>query len=335
MKKFLVLLVVLALVAITSPLFAGDNVTVGGEFLYVKDSTAVDGNFSRAELNISSAVGDYNTVSLELDSEGGDWAGTVAVDDFRLATDVFGALGLDLPVTLNTTIGYFDTYFTGWKYVSYSGWDFYYGNWTITGNSLGPVALGAIQADIGVGPVTISYASDFEFQTLRFGASGGFGPVGFYASLGASPTAFADLAFNAMVDYSGSFGDLSLFVPAHFGMDLATDAIQFGAGVAVDYTSMVHFAVGFFGNDVDAFDNLVIDLSSAPIGDLGIGVSAFLDFAAAATDNFAGLDVYANYMLGAAKFQVGYAYAPEFATIPIFGDNHGANGLYLVVDIDY
>ena len=331
MKKLLVLLVVLAMVAITSPLYAGDNVTIGGEFMYTKDSTSVDGTFTKAELNISSMVGDYNTVKLELDSEGGDWASVVAVDDFRLQTDIFGALGLDLPVTLNTTIGFFDTYFTGWKYVSYSGWDFYYGDWTISGNSLGPVDLGAMQADIGVGPVTISYASDMEFQTLRFGASGGFGPVGFYASFGAPSSAIGNGAFNVMADYSGSFGDLSLYVPVHFGYDLASSGLWLGGGVKVEYTSLVHFAVGFdYATDST---KMVADLFSNPIADLGIGVSAYMDFAA--TDVFSGLDAYVNYMFGSSKFQVGYAYAPEGTTIPIVNDTGSVNGLYLAVDIDY
>jgi hypothetical protein len=353
MKKFLVLLVVLAMVAITSPLYAGDNVTIGGEFTYVKDSANVDGTFTKAELNISSMVGDYSTVELELDSEGDDWAGTgidhdsdpdtddwgmrnVAVDDFRLKTDIFGALGLELPVTLNTTIGYFDTYFTGWKYVSDSGWDFYYGNWTISGNSLGPVALGAIQADIGVGPVTISYASDFEFQTLRFGASGSFGPVGFYASFGAASSAIGDGVINVQADYSGSFGDLSLYVPAHFGYDIGKGDLWVGGGAKVDYTSLVHLAVGFdyaTNDGVADSTKMVIDLSSKPIGDLGIGVSAFMDFA---NDAFTGLDAHVNYMFGATMLQVGFAYTvDDDTTIPIIGDNGSVKGLYIAADIDF
>jgi hypothetical protein len=333
MKKLLVLLVVLAMVAITSPLYAGDNVTVGGEFFYLKDSANVNGTFAKAELNISSMVGDYNTVKLELDSEGGDWADNVAVDDFRLQTDIFGALGLDLPVTLNTTIGYFDAYFTGWKYVSYSGWDFYYANWPVTGNALGPVALGAMQADIGIGPVTVSYGSDMEFQTLRFAASGGFGPVGFYATFGAPSSALGDGAFCVQVDYSGSFGDLALYVPAHIGYDLSAASLVWGAGVKVDYTSMVHFAAGLQGQTGNMLDHIVFDLSSNPIADLGVGVSAYLQLSAA--DAFSGLDVYVNYMFGASKFQVGYVYAPEGTTIPVVNDTAGANGLYLAVDIDY
>jgi hypothetical protein len=333
MKKLLVLLVVLAMVAITSPLYAGDNVTIGGEFMYTKDSANVDGSFTKAELNISSMVGDYSTVKLELDSEGGDWdTQNVSVDDFRLCTDVFGALGLDLPVTLKATVGYFDTYFTGWKYVSHSGWDFYYGNWTISGNSLGPVALGAGQLDIGVGPVTVSYASDAEFQTLRFGVSGGFGPVGFYASFGAPSSAIADGAINAMVDYSGSFGDLSLYVPVHFGYDLAGSDLWVGGGAAVDYTSLVHFAAGF--DYTTDSSKMVVDLSSKPVGDLGVGVSAYMVFAS--TDAFTGLDAYVNYMFGATKFQVGFAYVTaDDGTIPIMGDTGWVKGLYFAADIDF
>jgi hypothetical protein len=354
MKKLLVLLVVLAMVAIASPLYSqsGDvaeceycggvhawsgphNVVIGGELQYFKDSSTVDGNFAKTEINLMATIGDHNSIDIELDTaEGGAFDEAVLIDDFRLNTDIFGALGLDLPVTLNTTIGYFDDYFTGWKYVSYSGWDFYYGNWTISGNSLGPVALGAIHADIGVGPVTVMYASDFEFQTLRFGASGGFGPVGFFASFGAASSAIGDGALNVMVDYSGSFGDLSLYVPVHFGYDLGATDLWIGGGVAVDYTSLVHLAVGFdYGQDAGAdFTKLVVDLSSMPIGDLQVGVSAFMDFSA--TDVFSGLDGYVNYMFGASKFQIGYAYAPVGATIPVMADSAGVNGFYLGVDVD-
>lgn len=354
MKKLLVLLVVLAMVAIASPLYSqsGDvaeceycggthdysgphNVVIGGELQYFKDSSAVFGNFAKVELNISATIGDHNSVDIELDNaEGGAAFDTaVLIDDLRLNTDVFGALGLDLPVTLNTTIGYFDTYFTGWKYVSYSGWDFYYANWSITGNALGPVDIGAMQADIGVGPVTVSFASDFEFQTLRFGADGGFGPIGFYASFGAPSSDLGGGAFNAMVDYSGSFGDLSLYVPAHIGYDLAASSLAWGAGVAVDYTSLVHFAAGLQGQTGNMLDHIVIDLSSMPIGDLQLGVSAFMSLAAA--EAFTGIDFYANYMFGASKFQIGFAYTPADATtLPVMADSAGVEGLYLGVDID-
>jgi len=340
MKKLLVLLVVLAIVAITSPLYAGDNVTVGGEFMYTKDSANVDGTFTKAELNISSMVGDYSTVSLELDNaEAAPFSDGVLIDDFRLETDIFGALMLDIPVTLKTTVGYFDDYFTGWKYVSHSGWDFYYGNWTISGNALGPVALGAIHADIGVGPVTISYASDFEFQSLRFGASGSFGPVGFYASFGAPSAAIGNGVINVQADYSGSFGDLSLYVPVHFGYGLEFGDLWLGGGAAVDYTSLVHLAVGFDyatagGAGVADSTKLVVDLSSKPWMDLGVGISAYMDFAAA--DAFTGLDAHVNYMFGATTFQVGYAYVSAAGgTIPIMGDTGWVNGVYFAADIDF
>jgi hypothetical protein len=356
MKKLLVLLVVLAMVAIASPLYSqsGDvseceycggvhtwsgphNVVIGGEFQYFKDTTNTFADFAKVELNINATIGDHNSVNLELDNAeaaAAAFSEAVLIDDLRLNTDIFGALMLDLPVTLNTTIGYFDDYFTGWKYVSYSGWDFYYGNWTISGNALGPDPIGAMRADIGVGPVTISYASDFEFAVLRFGASGGFGPVGFFASFGAPSSAFGDGALNVMVDYSGSFGDLSLYVPVHFGYDLGLTDLWLGGGVAVDYTSLVHLAVGFdYGQNAGAdFTKLVVDLSSKPIGDLMIGVSAYMDFAA--TDVFSGLDAYVNYMFGASKFQIGYVYAPVGGSVPVMVDSANLRGLYFGLDVD-
>jgi hypothetical protein len=384
MKKLLVLLVVLAMVAIASPLYSqsGDvaeceycggvhdwsgphNVVIGGEFQY-GNSWNTDGNFAKVELNINATVGDHNSVQLELDSEGDDWAGeneddaitwgpqSVAIDDFRVNTDIFGALGLDLPVTLNTTIGYFDTYFTGWKYVSYSGWDFYYGNWPISGNSLGPEAEGAMQADVGVGPVTVSVAAPFNAEVIRAGLSAGFGPVGVYASLGGTLNSvdvdpYEDLVINAMSDFSTSFGDLSLYVPAHVGLQFNENfdaghpfAILWwaGGGVAVDYTSLVHFAAGIdYASSYDTDDGyadglkFVADLSSMPIGGLQVGVSAFMDFYADAV--FSGLDAYVNYKFGAAMFQVGLAYVPDGGdAIPVLADSFAVDGVYVGIDID-
>jgi len=334
MKKLLVLLVVLAMVAITSPLYAGDNVTVGGEFKYIKAYGAgADGSFAKAEVNISSMIGDYNTVKVELDSEGDDFASAVALDDFRLETDVFGALGLDLPVSLNTTVGYFDSYFTGWKYINgNAAWD--RGVWPVNGNGVGPTSVGGMQADIGVGPVTVSYNADFEFQTNWFGVSGGFGPIGAYAAFLLPIADAGSGSLTIQADYSGSFGDLSLYVPAHFVYDLGASWLQYGAGVAVDYTALVHFGVGFYGTSDAAFDNLSIDLSSKPIGDLGVGVSAYMDFETGA-DTFAGLDAWVSYMFGASSVTVGYAWAPVGASVTILGEDGSANGLYVGVDIDY
>lgn len=337
MKKLLVLLVVLAMVAITSPLYAGDNVTVGGEFKYIKAyGGGADGSFAKAELNISSMIGDYNTLKLELDSEA-DWPATVAVDDFRLETDVFGALGLDLPVTLNTTVGMFDSYFTSWNYVNgNAAWD--RGAWPVNGNGAGPYSGGGMQADIGIGPVTVSYNADFEFQTNWFGVNGGFGPVSAYAAMVLAVASDGTMGVDDLTiqaSYSGSFGDLSLWVPVHFVYGISDSTFQYGGGVTVDYTSLVHFGAGFYGTDADAFDNLVFDLSSKPIGDLGVGVSAYLDFAAG-TEAFAGLDFWVSYMFGASSVTAGYAYASDDqGTITILGEDGSADGLYFGVYLAY
>ena len=67
------------------------------------------------------------------------------VRDLYLTTDVTGALGLDLPITIKTTIGKFEPGFTDWSYVSESGWENYY-DWPNKLADVGPFDTGGLQS---------------------------------------------------------------------------------------------------------------------------------------------------------------------------------------------
>jgi len=342
MKKLAVLFVVLLAVAL--PVLASD-VTVSGELWtfatwdVAADPVTSSAAFPKAELNVEAKVDEFNTVKLELDSEGGDWNTNVAVDDFRLITDVGGALSL--PVKITMTVGFFDTYFTDWSYVSTSGWEFYYGEeatsygWDNDLANDGPDTDGAWQLDIAVGPATLHWWNDFLFQRMMFGVSGGFGPItGWVTYQDTFAQGLGKGIAGVELKYAGEFGDLKLAVPAFFRYNLLAETFTYGAGVAVDYT-MFHVAAGLEGDDVDALDNIVIEASVAPMEGFKAMVSAYMNLASA--NAFQGLAIELSKSLGAANLILGYMVGGDDAlAIPVYGDNfYVANGLYMGLAVDY
>lgn len=324
MKKLRFVLALIIAIAFVMP--AAADVTVGGEFQWYKSLTGTAGvGFPKVELNVTGAVDDFNTVKLELDSEGADFNGTVAVDDFRLCTDIAGALGLD-GVSINTTIGRFDTYFTNWNYVTRNGYDFYvnYGPWSLGG---GPTNDGALQLDLGFDPITVKVWTDL-FDNLMVGVTGAFGDLNFFGAFGG---ATADLGAGAIwVDLGYALGDLT--IPAHFVYDLGASAMYYGVGVGYSM-DMLSVAAGVDGKTGAAIDNVEVDVTVTPVDGLDAWVAALLDIEAA--DVFNGLEVGASYKFGAMKLGAGYVVGDSFGTGVYYDSFGGEDGLFLFVDIDY
>jgi len=340
MKKLAVLFIVLLAAAL--PVLASD-VTVSGELYtfatYDFEAETSSATFPKAELNVEAKIDEFNTVKLELDSEGADWPGNVAVDDFRLITDLGGAL--NLPVKITWTIGYFDTYFTDWSYVSMSGWEFYYGDeitsayWDNDLANDGPDTDGAWQLDVGVGPVTLHWWNDFLFQRMMLGVDGAFGPLSGWLTYQAT---FVDGLgagiLGVELKYAGQFGELKLAVPAFFRYNLCAEAFTYGMGVGVDF-SMFHVAAGLEGDNSDILDNVVIDVSVAPMEGLKAAVSGYLNLASA--NAFQGVAIELHKSLGATTAVLGYVIGGEdnFA-LPVYNDNfYVANGLYMGFAVAY
>lgn len=335
MKKLATFLVILGLLAITLPVMAKE-VTVGGvfQFFHYNDlaSSAADSSWVKVRPQLDYKLDDFNSVTIQL--QGDSFPG----DNFRLAylkTDITGALGLALPVTAKSTIGYFDTYFTNWSYVSMSGWEFYY-DWPNKLVNQGQNKNGALQLDVGFGPVNVHWWNDFLGENIMVGADAAFGPVTAYLAYG---SAMADLgAGNLSIEAKFAtklMGDmLSIAVPAFFRYGLGDQAFTYGGGVGVDY-SMFHVAAGLEGDDVDALDNIVFDVSVAPMAMLKVWVSAYMNLAAVAPATaFTGADIGAKISLGAANFILGYALASEgVATISVYNDTYAAKGMYFGIDV--
>ena len=351
MKKLWMLLIVLALLATAVPMFASD-VTFSGRMiwsgLYDPDFGAGSG-LVRFRPKLTAKIDDFNTLVAEFRMEDvwvtrpfittPDIVPGVRVKDAYVTTDVTGALGLDLPVTISTKIGQFEPGFTDWAYASESGWENYY-DWPNKLADVGPFPAQATgQVDIGFGPATLHVYSDF-LGFMMFGLSGGFGPVSGWLTYQAPASGFGDGIIGIEAKYAGEFGDIKLGVPVFFRYELADPpadgfAYTYGVGASVDYT-MFHVAAGVEGDDVDALDNVVIDVGVKPVENLQLKVNTYLDLAAASA--LSGIDIQANYMFGATKFMLGWVVPGDVTTdaIPINGDTFGvANGLYFAVDVSF
>jgi len=343
MKKLLVLFVALGMLVAALPLMAisiaAQGLDVAGEFWIFgnydfTDPATATSMVSKAEMNFVYKMDDFNTVKLELDSEGAAWTAgpNVQIDDFRIISDLGGAF--KLPVKITATFGYFDTYFTDWSYVSMSGWEFYY-DWPNLLATDGPDSDFAWQLDVGVGPVTLHWWNDYLFERMMLGVSGGFGPVtGWITFQDTFAEGIGEGILGLEAKYAGKFGDLGLTVPAFFRYNLDSSAFTWGAGVGVDY-SIVHFAAGIEGDDVDALDNMVFDVSVAPMEGFKAAVSAYFNLNSA--NAFTGLAIELRKSVGALTAVLGYVVGGEDGTaIPLYDDNPAyANGLYCGVAISY
>jgi hypothetical protein len=361
MKKLWILLVALAMLG-AAPLFA--DVTLSGELMgYAYTDFGANGGagFPKLELNLNAAIDDFNTLKLELDSEGGDFAGgldladldndgldnsdppeaieagtdifkrNVAVDDVRLVTDWGAALGL--PIGVKTTVGYFDTYFTGWYYYDASGWTWYY-DWPNKLVQQGPDASGAVQIDIAAGPVNVHWYNDGAGKDFMVGADASFAGLSAWLAYGSTFQAFGD--GNLAIELAYAIMDMAN-VGGFFRLGLADDPITYtyGLNVGADF-GMFHVAAGFEGDDVDVWDNAVAEVAVSPVDAAKVAVVMFSDTNAGA-DWLQGIDISASYKAGAAKFFLGYALTLGADTIIAYpsGDNFAATGLYAGVDVDY
>jgi len=363
MKKLWILLVALALLA-TAPIFA--DVTLSGEFMgygswdFSNSADPASAGFPKVELNLNAAVGDFNTLKLELDSEGKDWSGwkdpdgnftftdtnpdtgvvsevaiapgNVAIDDLRLVTDWGAALGL--PVGVTTTVGYFDTYFTGWYYYDSSGWTWYY-PWDNMVVEQGPKATGAVQVDVAAGPANIHVYHDGDYNFMA-GVDAAFAGASVYVAYGTNYATFGDGDLSVEAAYA--IMDIAN-VGAFFRYGLGDSAYTWGANVGAGF-GMIHVAAGLEGDNVDALDNIVAEATLAPADAAKIWVAAYMDLGGASS--FGGLDVGASYKVGAAEFALGYLYTPA-ATVaaeenpPSFfkGDQFAPVGLYAAFYVAY
>ena len=363
MKRLWIFLILLGLLG-TAPLFA--DVNLSGEFQWWTGGDFTDAwsqKFSKIELNGAAEIDDFNTLKFEFDSEGGDFAGglklidlddddldadgdpidadedlfkrNIALDDIRLVTDFGAALGL--PFGLKTTVGYFDTYFTGWYYYDSVGWTWYY-DWPNGMPQQGPSTAGAVQVDVAIDPVNLHLYVNGDASQEMFGLDAAFGGLSAWLAYGFEGL---DAVGEGLFSFEAAYNVMDMAdVGAFFRYDLGGETWTGGLNAGASF-GMIHAALGLEADSESdsTLDNGVFEVSLSPSEAAKIAVAAFLDLGedSVAGEKFGGLDVSASYMVGAAKFAVGYAYAPEGGSVVVYpsGDNFAVNGLYFGVDVDY
>jgi len=349
MKKLWMLLIVLALLVTTVPIFASD-VTFSGRNIWAANATfdPIDSvpTLIRFRPTLTAKIDDFNTLVAGFRMEGQFLVSGnpgVRVRDMYVTTDVTGALGLKLPVTIKTTVGQFEADFTDWNYVSESGWESYY-DWPNGIADLGPYDVQtAARVDIGIVPAANFHLYADMVGGMMFGLNGAIGPAVYWLTYQAPAAGFGEGVLGVEAKYSGEFGDFKVGVPAFFRYKLgnASDGVlpedwTAGLGLSGDY-KMFHVAAGMEADSESFPDNVVIDVGVKPVDKLQVKVNTYLDMGAASDNAFAAMDLQANYMLGAAKFMLGYVFGGADGTaIPINGDTFNiATGLYFALDVSF
>jgi len=330
MKKLWILFTALALLAVALPAVA--EVTTGAVFYWygitdLADGANSDASLLKARIKVAGDLDEFNKISTELrwNNGGNTWdPAAVKIKTFKLDTDITGALGLDLPLTVKATAGVWESDFTGWWYATRAGYTF------VGGFNQDEQAKGAGQLDIGIGPANLHYYQNFNFDTTMVGADVAFGPAGVWVAYKANPMTFADGEVNVEAKYEGTFGDLGLSVYPGVGLNLASGNFSWDAGVKAAY-KMITAAVSANGNSHHAaFDKLEAELGLAA-GDAAFWVAGYMSFWSG--DAFQGLDLMGSYKLGASTLYLGYVIVPDTSAggIPIDGWewDTGTGGLYL------
>lgn len=379
MKKTWVFLIVLGLVAVSAPLFA-DAPVVKGTFMYFGNwdfsATPIDSSRSgpaNTRVKVDTMVDKNNEVYIELRGEGNFAFWNVApfgtdfkLYNFKATSDLTKSLGMDMPVDVKLTVGYWDTYFTNWWYADTTGWDFYYGGanpTNLTGltnaganfsNKLvwAQPAKGGYQFDVGMGDgaFTLHYFNAFDLNTVLLGADASFMGFGVYVSYGmynivANGAAKGDLSVEAKYDVPEMMGvKLSVYPFFRYSLDSTTAAtaankltnqMTYGASLAAN-VGMIRLAAGIQGDDAYVLDHWFWEASIAPVDGSKIWVNGYFD-QALPTNTMAGIDFGASYKFGAANVLIGYLYGgPSITTVPLYGDNPAFHsGLYAGIDLPF
>ena len=369
MKKIIVL-TMLVLLAIGTPVLAGD-LTFGGDFNIESGSNFKEGYADKFDfsLDVSAVADEYNTVSFEfeLDHIGfadPDAAGLPtaypligAVDNPKLTTDVGAAMGLaDFGVGVVVNSGIFESASQEYACItSYEIEDVAYVEAALHGGAEVVLTF----ADM----VNVQLASDFDGAAKNWlvGAFGTVGPVSAELYYACEGDAMADGQLIVDGAFSQELGMVALDVAAGFWYDLAGDEdaavpsteYMYGVGVAAaaDVGVAVSGDVALMGTSMEdhILEAVGIGLGVDPMADLGVDVGIYLNTYTKPTGDDTPMLDHIDFSvwktLGIAEYRVGYLYAGD-ETAKYTGGNSMLNapmsaaqidggGAYIVVDINY
>lgn len=367
MKKLVVLISVLALMAIALPVMAS-NVTASGELTYGfvtngKTTGTVEG-FQNAQFNLSAMVDSNNSVNLGLGliplttlGAGQSWnAGANGViQHFYLESNIGGMLGLQ---------GVDPVLYAGLGTATLPGYGVTdYGNENIAGLGIGGEGAGMTANEttaynlialntsvnkmfnilVGVAPSVFTNQN----EQLVAGAYGTVGPVSLEAAYtaagsGTGPTQLSDgtLAAGALVEYP-LMSDITVSATGQIVNSMATGATNnYSAGLKVDYNKMVDAAFSLVGQYGAATGLVKSDwnVDVTPIKDAGATVAGVLNYASGAT-LFDTVEVSGWYAFGPAKVYVGYLTGQTGANalgIPNYNAPVGGqSGVFVKADLSF
>lgn len=322
MKKINILMIAIALLAITLPVMG--QVTLSGEFktgLYLSQDPASDVKLGKVdsigtEAKLSASIKADENVTGTMDllfDKAVTKAGVGLLDKASIVVNMLGAMGIkDLPLTMTLTGGYVDANRAQVVDISHHGLEKML-------DAVGlPKLFGTTQLDakiMDLVTVRAAVAPEYNVNLIKFlaGAFGTFGPISAEVFYGNGSVQNGALATG--VAYAGAFGDVAVKAGANLQLKFTDPdmTIGYGAAASVAFTTLVKATVGFKGqivgdNTDSAFQGLGIGIESTPISLITLKAGVTLNFAKDA-DVLDGIEVLGQLNLGKAQVGVGYNFA--------------------------
>jgi len=330
MKKINILMIAIALLAITLPVMA--QVTFSGEvkggfYQPIAVSTASVVNKS-AQLSASFKADENvsGTFKVKVDNVIGmsdltdittlKFMDGVVIDTANASINLLGAMGVtDVPVVMTLTAGRLDTGASGVAdFTHYAFEKFNTGVGTSTGFDdlkLDTKIMDLVTIRTGISP------AEYSGNLAQFvvGAFGTVGPVSAELFYGNSKRVNGDVAIGAKFDQA--FGDLALKVGGTFQIPLAENTdMEWGAGVSAAYTTLAKLTASAEGllkqgtSTGDALKGIGIGVESTPIPLVTLKAGLTLDTRKDA-DMLDGVEFLGQLNLGKYTLGVGLNYATD------------------------
>lgn len=320
MKKINILLIAIALLAITLPVMG--QVTLSGEFkggLYLSQDPGTKLGQAAAvgtEAKLSASIKADDNVTGTLDmlfDKAVTASGAGLLDKASIVINMLGAMGIkDLPLTMTLTSGYVDANRAQVVDISHHGLEKML-------DAVGlPKTFGTTTLDtkiLDMVTVRAAVAPEYNVDLIKFlvGAFGTFGPVSVEAFYGNGSV--KDGAIAAGVAYAGTFGDITVKAGGNLQLKFTDPdlTVGYGAAASVAFTTLVKATVGFKGqvvgsNTDSAFQGIGIGVESTPISLVTLKAGVTLSFVKD-SEVFDGIEVLGQLNLGKASLGVGYNFA--------------------------
>jgi len=365
MKKAWIFLIVVALLALSVPVFADEamapagitakftmlgfwwanydpSVTASGtnswmaggsERVWPTADIMFDANNT---LEVALRVPNSAAQPLTMTAEGSLW-------HFMWTSDLTKAAGWgDLPVDVKVTFGMNDIIFGNFWYDN-NGWEYEYGGWngkaTQTPGSNWYSGLVTLWGDsnvvamnwaVSAGPLTFHYAADLKLQDNAIGLEASYMGFGLFAAYDINDDqSYGDSIGSIEAKYDvPAIGDLTLKPSIFF-----RDAFQykhwvFGGDLTVGY-QMFKVVVGATSTDQNSLAHYSGTVFVTPIDPAKIWIGAYLDGATPNSAPLQAVDIGASYKFGAFKLIVGWVIggSDQINGPTILGTNVGTFGV--------